>query len=104
MQSRVRWGIIGTANIARTALIPAIKASRNGIVLGVASRDMVYYLNFFDQFARSHSLWSPDGRYVVYGASDTLGQPSVLLVDTRNPGQPIKVATGTFGVWSWNSD
>lgn len=68
------------------------------------SRDMVYYLNFFDQFARSHSLWSPDGRYVVYGASDTLGQPSVLLVDTRNPGQPIKVATGTFGVWSWNSD
>ncbi len=38
MQSRVRWGIIGTANIARAALIPAIKASRNGVALGVASR------------------------------------------------------------------
>lgn len=36
---KLRWGIIGTAEIARNALIPAIKASRNAIVLGVASRD-----------------------------------------------------------------
>ncbi|MEP7286657.1 MAG: Gfo/Idh/MocA family oxidoreductase [Chloroflexota bacterium] len=39
MPDRVRWGIISTANIARTAVIPAIKESRNGIVIAVASRD-----------------------------------------------------------------
>src|SRR6185295_12210597 len=39
MADKIRWGVIGTANIARGAVIPAIKTSRNGVVLGVASRD-----------------------------------------------------------------
>lgn len=33
------WGILGAAAIARTALIPAIAASRNGRLVAVASRD-----------------------------------------------------------------
>jgi xylose dehydrogenase (NAD/NADP) len=37
--SRIRWGILSTAQIARNALIPAIKASSNGTVFAVASRD-----------------------------------------------------------------
>lgn len=67
----------------------------------VPSRDMIYYLNFFDQFARSHSLWSPDGNYLVYGAVDSIGQQSVMLVDTRTPRDPIRVAGGSIGIWSW---
>src|SRR5450432_3117874 len=39
MDGRIRWGVISTANIGRGAVIPAIKASRNGEVLAVASRD-----------------------------------------------------------------
>jgi D-xylose 1-dehydrogenase (NADP+, D-xylono-1,5-lactone-forming) len=39
MDKSIRWGIIGTAKIAETAVIPAIKASRNGTVYAVASRD-----------------------------------------------------------------
>jgi D-xylose 1-dehydrogenase (NADP+, D-xylono-1,5-lactone-forming) len=39
MADKIRWGVISTAKIARTAVIPAIKASRNGIVYGVASRE-----------------------------------------------------------------
>jgi Tol biopolymer transport system component len=65
------------------------------------TRDMVYYLNFFDQFSRSHSLWSPDGRYLVYGATAVDGSPEVLLADTRTPGQTIRVGDGAIGVWSW---
>ena len=38
-QRVVRWGVISTANIGRVAVIPAIKASRNGEVIAVASRD-----------------------------------------------------------------
>jgi Tol biopolymer transport system component len=67
------------------------------------SQDMIYLLNFFDQFSRSHSLWSPDGRYLVYGALDSAGSPEVMLVDTTTPtASPIKVSSGTIGIWSWH--
>lgn len=38
-EKKLRWGIIGTANIGRKAVIPAIKSSNNGEVVAVASRD-----------------------------------------------------------------
>nr|WP_321527002.1 Gfo/Idh/MocA family oxidoreductase [uncultured Cohaesibacter sp.] len=34
----IRWGILGTAKIAREQLVPAIHASRNGLLQAVASR------------------------------------------------------------------
>lgn len=36
---RLRWGILGCAVIAERAVIPAIKASSTGELLGIASRD-----------------------------------------------------------------
>jgi len=36
----VRWGILGTANIARTRMIPALQSSDRSQVLGLASRDL----------------------------------------------------------------
>ncbi|NDJ60795.1 MAG: Gfo/Idh/MocA family oxidoreductase [Chloroflexi bacterium] len=38
MTDQIRWGILSTANIGRKAVIPAIQASRNGVVAAVASR------------------------------------------------------------------
>jgi predicted dehydrogenase len=35
----LRWGVLGAANIARKKVLPAIQASNNGRVVGVASRD-----------------------------------------------------------------
>jgi len=35
----LRWGTLSTANIGRAAVNPAIQASRNGVLLAVASRD-----------------------------------------------------------------
>ena len=37
--TRIRWGILGNAKIARDWVIPAIKLSRNGDVVALASRD-----------------------------------------------------------------
>lgn len=37
--SPIRWGVLSTAKIARTAVIPAIQRSRHGTVVAVASRD-----------------------------------------------------------------
>jgi predicted dehydrogenase len=36
---KIRWGILSTARIAREKVIPAIGASRNGLVAAIASRD-----------------------------------------------------------------
>ncbi|HVT40928.1 MAG TPA: Gfo/Idh/MocA family oxidoreductase [Gemmatimonadaceae bacterium] len=38
--SVVRWGVLGVASIAVRQVIPAIKASRNGVVTAIASRDV----------------------------------------------------------------
>jgi predicted dehydrogenase len=38
-ERKVRFGVLSTANIGRAAVIPAIRASRNGEVQAVASRD-----------------------------------------------------------------
>jgi xylose dehydrogenase (NAD/NADP) len=38
-EQKIRWGILSTANIGRAAVIPAIQASKNGVVAAVASRD-----------------------------------------------------------------
>lgn len=37
--TRIRWGILGNAKIARDFVIPAIRLSRNGEVVALASRD-----------------------------------------------------------------
>jgi xylose dehydrogenase (NAD/NADP) len=43
---RLGWGVIGTANIGRAAVIPAIQASTNGELLAVASRDATRAADF----------------------------------------------------------
>ncbi|NDJ78102.1 MAG: hypothetical protein GYB65_17780 [Chloroflexi bacterium] len=66
------------------------------------TRDMLYYLSFFDQFSRSHRLWSPDSRYLVYGEFLDDGTEVVSLLDTEQPGlAPQTVMEGTLGVFSW---
>jgi predicted dehydrogenase len=37
-EERLRWGVLGVANIAVRAVIPAIRASRNGDLVAIASR------------------------------------------------------------------
>lgn len=38
MPAKLRWGILSTARIGRTAVIPAIQQSRNGVVAAIGSR------------------------------------------------------------------
>lgn len=66
------------------------------------SRDMLYYLEFFDQFAHSHRLWSPDSRYLVYGEWQREGAEQVMLLDTTAPGlSPQPLMDGSIGIFSW---
>jgi predicted dehydrogenase len=49
--TRIRWGILGNAKIARDWVIPAIKVSRNGDVVALASRDRAKGAQACDRFA-----------------------------------------------------
>lgn len=40
MNEKMRWGVIGTANIGRVAVIPALQRAENAEVVAVASRDL----------------------------------------------------------------
>ena len=69
------------------------------------------YLSFFDQYAYSHSLWSPDGSALVVagnegpesgrrnGSGPSGGQVYVVDADT---GEAQRIASGKTAVWSWN--
>ena len=69
------------------------------------------YLSFFDQYAYSHSLWSPDGSALVVsgnegpesgrrnGSGPAGGQIYVVDADT---GESRRIASGKTAVWSWN--
>jgi xylose dehydrogenase (NAD/NADP) len=39
MDSKLRWGVLGAAGIAKLAVVPAIQGSRNGVVRVVGSRN-----------------------------------------------------------------
>ncbi len=49
-QPTVKWGILGCARIAATAMIPAIRDSANGEVLATASRDLQKATEYAQRF------------------------------------------------------
>ena len=76
------------------------------------SRDVLTMLSFFDQYAYSHSPWSPDGtRLVVAGAQvvpferrngHTPTGARVFVIDAVGDSPPREIAEGTLAFWSWN--
>jgi Tol biopolymer transport system component len=74
------------------------------------SDDFAFQLAFFDQYAQSTSIWSPDGRRLVYG-TDASGQrrngstvsEHIAVLDVDGPEaqpRPAQVARGGLAVWS----
>ena len=60
-------------------------------------------LAFFDQYAYSNSLWSPDSQSLVFAgqvASDDVDRIFVMEVDEPSTIQAI--AEGSLAFWSWN--
>jgi TolB protein len=67
------------------------------------SYQMSYVVSSFNQYAQSHRLWSPDGRYLVYADQDDARVERIWMVDTfaERGADPILVAEGSMGFWSW---
>lgn len=65
----------------------------------IPTAEMIYLILYFDQFAPSHRVWSPDSRFIVYtegGSTESL--ISVYDVQTS---ERLTIADGVFAVWSW---
>jgi TolB protein len=67
------------------------------------SFQMRFVLGSFNQFAQSHRLWSPDGRYLVYADRDRDLVERIWLIDTQSDDghNTTPVAEGSMGFWSW---
>jgi TolB protein len=114
--------------LAFAALDPAVRAltwnvvdadgkNRRQVGSFVPSRDQLFVFTYFDQYAQSHAVWSPDGKYLTYAGTtvekargdvrdpnaaqaqqDEL-PPQVFVVPADGSAQPRAVVDGSLGVW-----
>jgi TolB protein len=69
----------------------------------VPTEQMAYLLTYFDQFAQSHRLWSPDSRHLVYSEVTASSEAMISLLDTtQETSVPLFIAEGVVGIWSFN--
>jgi hypothetical protein len=72
------------------------------------TRDLLFFLHFFEQYGGSHALLSSDARFLVYagypaggGQADLSAPPRIYVRDTSDPERPPwEVGSGSFGVFS----
>lgn len=58
-------------------------------------------LPFTDQYQHSETIWSPNGRSLLFTAYTSKGIPGVFVADASGNIQPRKIADGDSAVWSW---
>ncbi|MBL4807549.1 MAG: Gfo/Idh/MocA family oxidoreductase [Rhodobacteraceae bacterium] len=83
-QQQLRWGILGTANIARQWLCPALQRSKNGYVAGVASRTL----------AKAEEFAAP------YRGAKTYGDYEAMLADPDIDAIYIPLPNGSHVEWT----
>jgi TolB protein len=66
------------------------------------TNDMLYVFTYFDQFAQSHRVWSPDSRYLVYSEFTSTGDSQIQVLDTNDTNAaPETIGEGIIGIWSF---
>ena len=64
------------------------------------TRGSLSTLQFFDQYHRSESIWSPDGNWLVFSAVARGGFPGIFLGSASGNLKPRFVTRGDLGAWS----
>jgi TolB protein len=65
------------------------------------TQSFLFILPYFDQYAQSIRLWSPDSRYLVYSDQESAQQAGIWVADVEGQEAPRRLADGVLGVWSW---
>lgn len=83
-----RWGVWdGESAFTTPRFLPSIEFGRD-------------YLQFFEQYAQSMTLWAPDGSAFAYAGSSESGETGVWIQPARSGAEPVLVANGVFAAWS----
>lgn len=68
----------------------------------VPSNEFIYLLTYFDQFAQSHRVWSPNSRQIVYAEVTPEGRRVIDVLDTtQDISVPLVIADGRIAIWSF---
>jgi TolB protein len=100
-----RLAVLGLDSAARklTWSVVSLDGKTNrSLASFLPSTDFAFQIPFFDQYAQSNSVWSADGKHLVYAAADSSTSEHVVVVDADGPGssQPTSIADGGVAVWS----
>jgi TolB protein len=98
------WLDVSDSTWSQWRVFDLITGQDRGFAMFSPTPLMWFALGSFNQFAQSHRFWSPDGRFLVYADRDPKLLDRVWLVDTRSTSgaDPILVAEGSLGYWSWH--
>jgi D-xylose 1-dehydrogenase (NADP+, D-xylono-1,5-lactone-forming) len=87
-ERKLRWGVVGTANIGRAAVIPALQRSNNGELLAVASREE----ERARVFAEKQNIPRAYGRYEALLAAEDIEAVYIPLPNSLHREWTIKAA------------
>lgn len=83
-----RWGVWdGRSSFITPRFVPSL------LIVGE-------YLRYFEQYAQSMSLWSPDGTAFAYPGMDEVGEEGIWIQSATSDRAPVRVAEGDFVAWS----
>lgn len=98
--------------VLRWSVLEADTGKSRDLADFVPSDDQFTMFQFFDQYAYSHSLWSPDSRWLVFSGNLWSGaitaslegkarqEPQVIVLDVSGQSSPRAIADGFLAFWS----
>jgi TolB protein len=64
--------------------------------------NFLFVVPFFDQYAQSITLWSPDSRYLLLAGAPLGRESAIYRIDTVTDSDRLaRIGSGEFAVWSW---
>ncbi len=67
------------------------------------TESFLYLVEYFDQFAQSVAVWSPDSRSLVYAGQPLIGERGVYVIKSDDAtATPRFVGPGDYAIWSWH--
>lgn len=97
----------------RWALLDVVKGEATRLVDFIPSAEQLTMFQFFDQYAYSHSVWSPDSENIVFAGdlltdsvtASLVGHPGhlsfhIVVVDVAPTPTPHVIGEGIMGFWS----
>lgn len=95
-----------------SSIVPGAVGESRSLFNFHPSREVFTMLSFFDQYAYSHSPWSPDSSHLVVAGTErmpferrnghTPTGARVFVLDAESDTPPQDISEGTLAFWSWN--